>query len=536
MIFQLLGGIGLFLMGMILLTEGLKSFAGEALRKILIRFAGSPLKALGSGALLTAVVQSSSATTVTVIGFVSAGLLTFSQSLGVVIGASLGTTTTGWIVSVLGLKISIGFYALPIVGIGAFLRLLASGRWKPFGWALAGFGLIFIGIETLQTGMTDLAANIKVAQLPEAGLLAHFLAMLAGVLLTIIMQSSSAAVATTLTALHTGTVNFEQAASLLIGSAIGTTVTGVIAAIGGSVSAKRTALAHVTFNLITGIIAIVLLPLLIWIIRLAQQYLSLEPGAVSLAAFHSTFIALGVVLFFPFLKQFAAWVERVLPEVENASLRHLDSTVLHVPSVALEVTRRALCETACETFQNLHNICNAVNSPKPQLQESIKDSIDQIQAFFASIPADGSDRPISYLRINQVHAIEHLIRLQKQLTYLDTHFKYFSDPKIRPGVELTLKLLKLGETGLIAQGPEGWLKTMELTLNQLSQYYETMRSETLQQAARAQGPMSYSIQALDSLRWLEQISHHTWRISNYLGNNEPSPSPEDLRTSDRMDF
>jgi phosphate:Na+ symporter len=152
-IFKLLGGIGLFLLGMVLLTDGLKAFAGEALRRALVRFTGTPLKAFGSGALVTAMVQSSSATTVTVIGFVSAGLLTFPQAVGVVMGASLGTTGTGWIVAVLGLKISLGFYALPLVGLGAFLKLLGRGRMKSLGLALAGFGVIFIGIETLQAGM-----------------------------------------------------------------------------------------------------------------------------------------------------------------------------------------------------------------------------------------------------------------------------------------------------------------------------------------------------------------------------------------------
>ena len=165
MIFKLVGGIGLFLLGMVLLTDGLKAFAGESLRRALVRFTGTPLKAFGAGALVTALVQSSSATTVTVIGFVSAGLLTFPQAVGVVMGASLGTTGTGWIVAVLGLKISLGFYALP-------------------------------------------------------GLWGHVLAMVIGMVMTVIMQSSSAAVATTLTALHTGTVNFEQAASLVIGAAL----------------------------------------------------------------------------------------------------------------------------------------------------------------------------------------------------------------------------------------------------------------------------------------------------------------------------
>jgi phosphate:Na+ symporter len=164
------GGIGLFLLGMVLLTDGFKAFAGEALRQASVRFTGTPFKAFGSGALVTMMVQSSSATTVTGIGLVSAGLLTLPQALGAVFGASLGTTSTGWIVSVLGLKASLGFYALPLVGIGAFLKLLAHGRWKSLGLAMAGFGLIFIGIDTLQDGMQRFSDVFALATLPSRGL------------------------------------------------------------------------------------------------------------------------------------------------------------------------------------------------------------------------------------------------------------------------------------------------------------------------------------------------------------------------------
>ncbi|MDL5056917.1 Na/Pi symporter [Geitlerinema calcuttense] len=159
MIFKLAGGIGIFLVGMLLLTDGLKAFAGDSLKKTLVRFTGAPWKAFMSGTIITALVQSSSATTVTVIGFVSAGLLTFPQALGVVFGASLGTTSTGWLVSALGLKVSIGYYVLPLIGVGALMRLLARGRWRVLGMALAGFGLIFVGIESLQAGM-DPCPNI----------------------------------------------------------------------------------------------------------------------------------------------------------------------------------------------------------------------------------------------------------------------------------------------------------------------------------------------------------------------------------------
>lgn len=193
--FALLGGIGLFLLGMVLLTDGLKAFAGDALRDALVRFTGTPVTAFASGTLVTLMVQSSSATTVAVIGFVSAGLLTFPQALGVVFGASLGTTGTGWIVSVLGLKVSLGTYALPIIGVGALLRLLGKSRWRSLGLALAGFGLIFVGIDTLQDGMQGISESLNLAAIPSTGLGGHALAMGIGILLTIVMQSSSAAVA-----------------------------------------------------------------------------------------------------------------------------------------------------------------------------------------------------------------------------------------------------------------------------------------------------------------------------------------------------
>ncbi|MCX7916139.1 MAG: Na/Pi symporter, partial [Verrucomicrobiae bacterium] len=184
MIFRLVGGVGLFLLGMALLTDGLKAVAGEPLQRALVRFTGKPWRAFVSGMLVTLLVQSSSATTVTVIGFVSAGLLTLPQALAVVMGASLGTTGTGWLVAVLGLKISVGFYALPLVGVGAFLKLFGGRRWQPVGLALAGFGLIFVGIETLQMGMSRLTDFVHLARLPSGGLAAHVVGMLAGVGLT----------------------------------------------------------------------------------------------------------------------------------------------------------------------------------------------------------------------------------------------------------------------------------------------------------------------------------------------------------------
>jgi phosphate:Na+ symporter len=159
-IVTLLGGLGLFLLGIHHLTEGLKSLAGDSLRRALQTLVAGRLSALVSGALFTVAIQSSTATTLTVIGFVSAGLVTFPQAVGVIVGATFGTTSTPWLVAVFGFRVSVSAFAMPMLGIGAFLWLIAKGRTRSLGAILAGFGLLFIGIEYLQTGMEGISWNL----------------------------------------------------------------------------------------------------------------------------------------------------------------------------------------------------------------------------------------------------------------------------------------------------------------------------------------------------------------------------------------
>jgi phosphate:Na+ symporter len=525
-LFRVGGGVGLFLLGMGLLTDGLKGFAGDALRRALVRFTGTPYKAFASGALVTVMVQSSSATTVAVIGFVSAGMLSFPQAVGVVLGASLGTTGTGWIVAIFGLKISVGFYALPLVGVGAFLRLLAHGRWKALGLALSGFGLIFVGIDTLQHGMQAMAQIFDPSRLPSQGFLAHLLTMLVGVALSVVMQSSSAAVATVLTALHAGAVNIEQSASLVIGAAVGTTVTGALAAIGGTVAAKRTALAHVLFNLATGLIAIILLPLLLYGLRLGQEHLGLEPGATSLAAFHTLFIALGVALFLPGVSRFARLIERMLPEKTPtlALTRHLDETVLQVPAVALETTRRALSETACALFRILQQMLGGPGQGTDDSRRDLQAGLEGIQEFFARIPPVTEDAPISQLRVAQLHAIDHLARLQ---SHLDPPFgvrRMLGHEQLKPLVQLSREILARGVSGLEGKAPGDWVAALEQEASALAERRREERPAVLRQTAGAGRKPADALEALDAMRWLDRLGYHTWRICNYLGGDgQPEP-------------
>jgi len=522
---QLSGGIGLFLVGMILLTEGLKTFAGHALQQALARFTGTPTRAFTLGALVTAAVQSSSATTVTLIGFVSAGLITFPQAVGVVIGASLGTTGTGWIISVLGLKISLGLYALPILGIGALMRLLCHGRYAAAGLALAGFGLIFVGIETMQNGMQSFTTVFDLTKVPPAGVLGYLAAVVIGLLMTVVMQSSSAAVATILTALHTHVVSFELAAVAVIGAAIGTTVTGALAAIGGSVPAKRTALAHVLFNLATGLIAILLLPLFLWLIAVAQRHLGLDPGAVSLAAFHTIFIGLGVVIFLPFVLPFSQRIERLLPDRGPRFTHHLDNSLLQVPPVAMEATRRVLIDILAEVSDALlARLRDRHASPPEGLRSEMVNALARLRDFFARIPAASEGESHSGIRVAQMHAMDHLGRLSSRLKIPSSIPVYDEESALRPAIKHTIQVLETVRQALNDNAPDEYLRDIEENALALSELRQSARRAMLQASALGTSSPVETAAALDALRWLERTAHHAWRACHYVTMADPSSS------------
>lgn len=534
-IFALLGGIGLFLLGMTLLTDGLKSFAGDSLRRALVRFTGKPVTALISGVLVTALVQSSSATTVTMIGFVSAGLLSFPQALGVILGATFGTTSTGWLVSGLGLKVSIGQYALPVVGIGAFMRLLAPPRWRSLGIALAGFGLIFVGIDTLQAAMQGASAYIDLSGLPT-GAAGTFLGVALGVVMTVVLQSSSAAIATVLTALHTGSLTFEQAALFVIGASIGTTVTGALAAIGASIPAKRTALALVMLNTTSGIVAVFLLPVFFQILRWAQQDAGLEPGAMSLAAFHTLFTGVGVVLLFPFIGAFAQRVERLMPEPADALAGNLDASLHSLPSVAMEALLRTLRAVAVHHFRLLEEGLTPAGAAGADVRRAQSEqALEHSERFFGKIPPVEGDRRVAHRRVALLHALDHLTRL---LPYSmpPAHLREMvAHPRLARAVGQSRHMMQRAVLGLQGELAPGWLQELEEIAGHLSEVSKKERPALLQQTASGDWSPSDALDALDVLRWLSKVTTHVWRVAHYLGepaNGDAAREPEVWATSE----
>ena len=335
----LAGGLGLFLLGMRLMTDGLKYAAGNSLRSILSSSTSTRLRGIASGAFITSLVQSSSAVTVATIGFVNAGLLDLSQAVAVVYGTNIGTTMTGWLVSLAGFHVNIKAFALPAIGIGMFMRVFGhQGKRGAFGDVLAGFGIFFVGIDILKTGFEGLEKSIPVASLAGEGIVVVLLFVGIGFLLTCLMQSSSAAIAIILTAAVGGVIPLYDAAAVVIGANVGTTSTAALAVFGATPNAKRLAGAHVIFNLVTGGVALLLLPVLLPLLISLQELLGFENSiATILALFHTTFNLLGVLILYPLTGTLVAFLQKRHRTVEEdeAVPKHLDWTIASTPALAM---------------------------------------------------------------------------------------------------------------------------------------------------------------------------------------------------------
>ncbi len=515
---QLLGGIGLFLVGMVLTTQGLRAVAGETLRKTLLRFTGGPVQALISGTLVTALVQSSSVTTVATIGFVGAGLLTFEQSLGVIFGANIGTTVTGWLVATVGLKLDVASLALPAVGVGAGLNIFGRGRGSEAGLALAGLGLIFVGVGTLQEGMQGLSAYVTPAELPGDGLGGRLLLLATGMLMTVVMQSSSAAVATTLTALHSGSIALSQSAALVIGVNIGTTVTAALAAIGASTSAKRSALAHTLFNLVTGVVALALLPVFVALVRHLSLQLGRDDAAISLAAFHTAFNLFGVALMLPFTRQLSRLVVRLVPQSGDRLTRHLDVNATQLGSLAIEAVRQTALEMANEVFVTLADALRRgefTRISKQRLQ-SVEAAGRETTRFISELT--GTEHPARELRrrhASTLHALDHLERLTSTLLRLDESVFL---PREEVAV-LRAALLELLDTVLAwASDPTRTapVNTVEATSQRLAAQRKELREAVLRRTAKGELDAADAGRLIEAARRVDEMGYYIWRITDHL--------------------
>ncbi len=413
------GGLGIFLLAMAMMTEGLKVFGGERLKRSLERWTSSPLRGVAAGAFITALVQSSSAVTVATIGFVNAGVLSLQHSLGLIFGANVGTTMTGWLVSLVGFNFKIEAFALPIIALGVALRVtLQEKRLRGLGEALTGFGLFFLGLSILKDSFSEVAATFGTATLATtagAGAGAIALFALIGLVATVLTQSSSAAIALIITAASQSVLGLGAAAAAVIGANVGTTSTAAFAVIGATPNAKRVAAGHILFNAGTGLIALAILPALLWGVEALGELLGLaRQPAIVLALFHTVFNLLGVALMLPFTARLGRFLSRHFTTAEEdiSRPRHLDRTVAATPAFAvpaLEQELRRMLDLVCST--GLAAI--AGQKDRARVIERRAEAIAQlgraVAAFAVDVRMEGMSRTVA----------EHLARLLRIARYLD---------------------------------------------------------------------------------------------------------------------
>lgn len=332
-IYTVFGGLGIFFLGMKMMSESLQSVAGNVIRKIINSLTSNPVLAVIVGTLVTIIVQSSSVSTVMVIGLVNAGLMKLVQAIGVILGANIGTTITGWIIS-----IKVGKYGLLLIALGAFPAIFSNNeKIKYFARALFGVGLIFLGLKTMGEALKPLKNSPDfidaISYFAGTGILNYLASMLMGCVLTMVIQSSSAMLGVTMALATTGVISFHTAAALVLGENIGTTITALLASVGGNVNAKRAARAHASFNLLGVLIMMCILPQYIdfveWLVPGDANFLDANgdrPNIAShIATTHTVFNVTAAILFLPFIGKLTQFVIWITPDKKAASATHLVS-------------------------------------------------------------------------------------------------------------------------------------------------------------------------------------------------------------------
>jgi len=522
----LFGGLALFMLGMQLMTEGLKQAAGRQLKTILQSGTRSDWRGFSSGSLITAMVQSSSAVTVATIGFVNAGLLNLRQSIAVILGCNLGTTATGWLVALIGFKVATHLFALPLVTLGMALRLSGGHRKSAhLGTALAGFGLFFLGLDLLKTALENIEQTVSL-QADATGILGLLSALAAGFILTVLMQSSSAAMVIILSLIASTQLPVSMMASAVIGANLGTTSTAVLAVLGATANAKRIAAAHVLFNLITGLVGFILL---IALKGLLDQLPEHWDPVIMLAAFHSLFNVLGIVLFWgliPRLSQLLLQWFRTQSETLSEP-QYLDRNILSPPSLALEAMNQELTRVSQYTSR-LAREAMSTEAPNIARLEQARDAIlelcNQIIGYNQKIARESlSDETSSLLPValRVARYYSHIAQLAARLP------QYYDVLNAQADQSLAHQLIGYQQAAIqLIDSCEINSDRCETTephqqLRALEKHYQRLKNSVLEWTVAGHLSTPDSLELLDSLSQIHQLSQQAEKAARYWSSMLP---------------
>ena len=551
MIFSFMGGLGLFLYGMKIMSEGLQKAAGDRLRKVLEKLTSNRFIAFLVGVGVTAVVQSSSATTVMVVGFVNAGLMNLLQAIGVILGANIGTTVTAQMIA-----FKVQHYALPAIGLGVGLRLFAtSRRWQYYGEILIGFGMLFYGLTVMKSGLSALKQHEAFRQAFVTFGNNPVLAVLAGALLTMVLQSSSATVGITMTLAVSGALSFKGGVGLILGENIGTTITALLASIGTNVTAKRAARAHMIFNVIGVGYILLLFPLFVKLVdhitpgdpdlllNSADQALTYGMAvgenpfiARHLANAHTLFNVANCLLFLPLLgvlAKISTWMVPVHDEDEQEThLRYLDNRVLDTPSLAVsqahqETVRmmQIAMKMFAQTMECSHNysmkLVDKVYRKENTIDMLQKEITDFIVALSPQSLTPEFSREVTSLMymVNNIERIgdhsENLVklverRLESKIIFSDQAMEELENisSKTTDFLKLVYDGLKQGDGKIMTEA-----KRLETSINMLEDHY---RRDHVSRLNEGTCTVDAGLIFIDMLTNFEKIGDHCYNLAESI--------------------
>ncbi len=541
----LVGGLGLFLFGMRTLSEGLQNAAGGSLRKILSTITGTRLMGVLTGIAVTATIQSSSATTVMVVSFVNAGLLTLQQAVGVILGANIGTTITGWIVSILGFKVKIASFALPAIGIGVLGGFLSKGKRGIWFQALVGFGILFLGLQFMKDAVPDISENPEalaiMARYSASSFSSMLLAILIGSAVTFVVQSSSATMALTIAAAASGFIDFPTACALVLGQNIGTTITALLSSLGGNTSARRAAVAHLLFNSFG----------VIWMLPLFRGFIGfvdrLVPGAamnnpeaipVHLAAFHTAFNLTNTLIFLPLVPLIVKAATKLVrgEEEEVFVLRPFSSRVLSTPATGLEEVREELIRMSGFVREML-GICSAVfQSPRKKMGNEVKrlgrreEVVDNLELEITRFCAHLIKAPLSFEMAKEAaHAMSIASELERIGDHCELFMKHttrmydgniaFTEGAIAEMEQIAGQarvFLELIHNGIEGKGQADLMESAQESEERIDNMRNSMRAEHIQRLKDGTCEFDAGLIYLDMLTSLEKIGDHAYNIAEEL--------------------
>ncbi|WP_370291930.1 Na/Pi cotransporter family protein [Thalassolituus sp.] len=512
------GGLGLFILAIEMMTDGLKQAAGSGLKVLLSSWSSHPVKGILSGTMMTAVVQSSSAVTVAALGFANAGILSMRQAIGIIYGANIGTTVTGWLVALIGFKFSIQAFALPMIAMGVVLKLTKpSQRASAFGVALVGFGLFFVGIDFLKEAFSSVVEAFDLTRIKADGITGIFLFLLIGTVMTILTQSSSASIALIITAASTDVVGLYAAGAMVIGANIGTTTTALLASVGATANAMRVATAQVIFNLSTGVVALVLLP----VIFFAIEKLSVAAGlntdiAFTLALFHTAFNVAGVVLFYPITGRLADFLEQRFRSREQIPFRphYIDKNVADTPDLAVNAAALELnniLQSSLADFQKIKLLASAYDHSVSSDIPGRRSLCEQVSEFVVGVQQSSLNERTAQQLMDIMLANQEALAMQTSLS--DLMQKKISLPQISTDLEERFLLFfgltqRLSENLTQEQTPD-----VLLALEEAEESFEQLRRAMIRAAALHQVKVSEMTQLIDFASTALSVIRHAVRAS-----------------------